>query len=153
MKYKYDNVKLERVIDGDSMWVNIELGFMISTRQVCRLARIDAPPAHLRYEMSTLPIILRPGLVVTEVVSKVFEKYSITSIESIAFDKYSNRFIGEVELETIGNLSCWLLENSYAKEYNGRGPKPTWRAFEILKIMQSADAETYQPIPPLRKPL
>jgi len=41
--YSKDQVTVKRVVDGDTLDLEFDLGFKVSTRQRVRLARIDTP--------------------------------------------------------------------------------------------------------------
>ena len=55
--YHY-KAKAERVIDGDTLDVNIDLGFKITTVQRIRLARINTPET---YNVKKIPTNIRRG--------------------------------------------------------------------------------------------
>jgi len=46
--YNKDQVTVKRVVDGDTLDLEFDLGFKISTRQRVRLARIDTPELRSR---------------------------------------------------------------------------------------------------------
>jgi len=112
-----------RVKDGDTVVVN---GVLVNERKEnipcqyhIRLARVDAPELK-----SKNPEEAKKALEVkNKLVEYILNKPVITTI--VKPDKYSNRFVGELNSKQIGNVSDWLLENHYAVPYNG-GKKLTF---------------------------
>ena len=105
-RYLY-RAKVDRIIDGDTFDVTIDLGFRITTYQRLRLAFVDTP--ELRGKE-------RPeGLKVKEYVQSLIEgKYVM--IESFKVGKYG-RYICEVYLDKEERLSEHLLNKGMAKKY------------------------------------
>jgi endonuclease YncB( thermonuclease family) len=96
--YTY-KAKLNRVVDGDTVNLTIDLGFRLTYTANCRLAGINAP------EMNT-----EEGKV-----SKVALMQMLPSeftIESTGLDKYGRPVV------KIGNINDKMIENGYAKRYN-----------------------------------
>lgn len=105
-----------RVIDGDSIVADIDMGLYMWKKDVnIRLAGINTP--EVRGEE-------RPkGLIAKAKVEEVLSPGQEIGILSIARpDKYG-RLLAYIELEhngcQIDNLSDFLIDNGYAKPYNG----------------------------------
>jgi endonuclease YncB( thermonuclease family) len=95
--YTY-KAKLNRVVDGDTVNLTIDLGFRLTYTANCRLAGINAP------EMNT-----DEGKV-----SKVALMQMLNSeftIESTGLDKYGRPVV------KIGNINDKMVEGGYATKY------------------------------------
>lgn len=110
--YEY-KAKVIRVVDGDSVWLEVDLGFRMSMRDNFRLARIDAP--EIRGEerdlgllsKSTLEAILPEGLEVTIRTEKA-GKYGRWLVEIEAIDPKTN---------TAYNVNDHMIKIGQAKLY------------------------------------
>ena len=101
------NAYVKYIYDGDTITVDIDLGFGISKEDKIRLARIDAP------EMRGTE---RPdGIISRDALRELIDKKTIR-FEDLGRGKYG-RIIGEVYFGTI-NISDWLVANSYAEYRN-----------------------------------
>ncbi len=95
--YQY-KAKLNRVVDGDTVNLTIDLGFRLTYTANCRLAGINAP------EMTT-----EDGKV-----SKVALMQMLPpefTIESTGLDKYGRPVV------KIGNINDKMVEGGYATKY------------------------------------
>lgn len=115
--YEY-NAVIKRVVDGDTLMLEVDLGFYTYTFSSFRLARIDAP------ERGT-----PGGTAATEFVRE-WEGQSVRIVTSKnPKDKYG-RYLAEVFVRMYGlaeserNLNDLLVERGYAKYWNGKGEKP-----------------------------
>lgn len=72
-----------RVIDGDTIEADVDLGFRIKQRQVIRLAGIDAPELRARY----VPERVR-AIVSKDFFSAAIEKAEEVVMHSTGLDKY-----------------------------------------------------------------
>lgn len=103
--------KLLRVIDGDTLHVEVDLGFNFFTRQKLRLARVDAP------EMPTIQ-----GQLSREFVIFTLKELIALEIDAEHNEKFG-RWLAEVWFKTKGskgefvNLNDFLIASPYAKEY------------------------------------
>lgn len=116
--------QIEKVIDGDSIWVVLDLGFGISLRKEIRLFGIDAP------EKTS-----RAGKEVSSFVKDWFQKNK----ESLEFilseekdDKYG-RALGEFISNDGISLNKLLLELKVVKPFNGN-EKRSWNEDELKLI-------------------
>ena len=101
------NAYVKYIYDGDTITVDIDLGFGISKEDKIRLARINAP------EMKGVE---RPdGIISRDALRELIDKKTIR-FEDLGRGKYG-RIIGEVYFGTI-NISDWLVANSYAEYRN-----------------------------------
>jgi micrococcal nuclease len=97
--------KVAKVVDGDTLDLDVDLGFRITHRIRVRLARVDAP------EMST-----DLGKELKKRMMDEFAGSPDVTIRTNKGDKYG-RWIAEVEVVGGPNLSDWLLLNGYAEPY------------------------------------
>lgn len=103
--------KLERVIDGDTIKVSIDLGFHVFISTRLRLARIDAP------EMPTLP-----GQVSREFVVFTLSGQTLLEVDEGKSEKYG-RWLAEVWFKNPStknewvNLNDFMLASPHAKPY------------------------------------
>ena len=108
--------KVIKVYDGDT----ITLGTWIHGSSFSfsfRLARIDTP--ELR---TSNPEEKEQGYTVRNILRTMILN-KIVLIDNISYDKYG-RLLGEVFLGST-NINSWLLENNYARSYDG-GKKRPW---------------------------
>ena len=76
--------QVERVVDGDTLWLNIDCGFRVWTRQKVRLRGIDAP------ELST-----KKGVGVKEFVEAKLKEVAFVIVKTYKSDKY-DRYLTDV---------------------------------------------------------
>lgn len=100
--YEY-NAVVDKVVDGDTIYCTLDLGFHTFTKQKVRFARIDTP------ELST-----EEGKIVKSIVEEMISGKSII-IRTEKQDKYG-RWLGTIFINDI-ELNQWLLDNNYAKIY------------------------------------
>lgn len=118
---------LDRVIDGDTIDVCIDLGFDVMTRKRCRLLGIDTPESRTSDKEEKVYGLLS---------KKKLREWCLKAIESDkddihlelrckkgkTSDKYG-RVLAEVWVidgETETNINEWLCENHYAVPYHGQ---------------------------------
>lgn len=107
------NAKVVRVVDGDTIDVEIDLGFDIWHKTRLRLSGIDTPEVSTEF-----------GKVVRQYVKEALEGQLVT-ITTAKPDKYG-RYLAEVFIK--GNsLNQNLLKIGMALPYNG-GKRETWTA-------------------------
>ena len=110
-QYRYDRVELRRMVDGDTVRLDIETepGRLARNRS-CRLLRMDAPEMTERDgEASRMALV-------------EFLRGKKLSVEVRAVDRYGRWLIelwasGEIENGSIGphNVSDWMVEHGHAK--------------------------------------
>ena len=114
--YTY-KAKLDRVVDGDTVDVNIDLGFDISVHKRVRLAGINAPESRTRdLEEKKLGLAAKKRLIT------LLDKGSL-QIESKEVGKYG-RVLGVLHiypdnLDLPINIKDTLVEEGHAVKYDG----------------------------------
>lgn len=107
----------DRVVDGDTVDLRIDLGFRIEHIVKCRIAGINAPEirtdAGLKAaaELARLLVASKPKLKVVS--SKPFG----------GGDKYG-RWLASIELPSGVDVATHMIEMNFAKAWDGKGPKP-----------------------------
>jgi micrococcal nuclease len=124
IKYK---CTLDRIIDGDTIDVCIDLGFNVLTRKRCRLLGIDTPESRTSdKEEKKYGLLSKKKL--KEWCLKTIESekddinLELRCLKKNTSDKYG-RVLAEVwviEKEKETNINKWLCENSYAVPYLGQ---------------------------------
>jgi len=122
-------VKSYEVTDGDTVKVSLDLGFDLSYRVAVRVQGVDTPePA----EISQRSAARVATAAVRDWLSRI--KPGCLKVESIRLGKYAGRIIGDlVDTGRGGRLSAWLLDEGFAKPYDG-GKKQHWTDEELLAI-------------------
>ncbi len=127
MKIKH----IEKVIDGDSIWVVLDLGFGISLRKEIRLFGIDAP------EKST-----QAGKEVSLFVKKWFQKNE-DSLELKLSEEHEEKYgrsLGEFISKDGISINKLLLELNLVKQFDGTG-KRSWNEDELKLIEEKLKNE------------
>jgi endonuclease YncB( thermonuclease family) len=125
-QYQYA-VRNYRVVDGDTIWLDLIVGFDVYLEQACRLVGIDTP------EKSTIA-----GKLVKQVSEKWCSTYAPLYIVSVNRDKYAGRFDGLVWDSTHSHtLNEFMLQEGLARPYAG-GKKPRWYKKDLLVIEKKA---------------
>lgn len=114
----YNKVISIAVVDVDTIEVVLDLGFCVRSQQTLRLARCDSP------EKSELASALGVAML-----TAIFSNHYVVSIQTIRREKYG-RYLAEVVLDGIGNLSDFLLAKGIAKKYTGK-QKLKWTPEEV----------------------
>jgi micrococcal nuclease len=105
-----------RVIDGDTVLMDVDLGFYTYSRMSCRLAGLNAIElnqpggSQARTHLTTL---LPQGTAVV--------------VQSVKPDKYAGRFDAIVTSGTGGgsvNINDTMVADGYAAPWDGSGPRP-----------------------------
>ena len=114
--YTY-KAKLDRVVDGDTIDVNIDLGFDISVHKRVRLAGINAPESRTRDLEEK-----KKGLAAKARLIELLDKGNLV-VESKEIGKYG-RVIGDLHIYSDNldlpiNINKTLVEEGYAVEYDG----------------------------------
>lgn len=114
--YTY-NCKINKVIDGDTINVDIDLGFnTIIANQVIRLYGIDAPESKTKDAEEKIF-----GTLSKKVLAKklpVGQWFKIKTIKEDGDDKYG-RFFGRIYAEDGTEINQWMVDNNYAVQYKG----------------------------------
>lgn len=121
MMYKF-NCIVKRIVDGDTVDVDIDLGFDVwLNNQRIRLSNIDAPETRTR-DLEEKEKGLQTKAFVEEILP-VGSKQILTTTEYNPNGKYG-RIIGTFEIydmnkDAWSDLSTILLEMGYAEKYKG----------------------------------
>ena len=123
--YTY-KAKLDRVVDGDTIDVNIDLGFDISVHKRVRLAGIDTPESRTRDVEEK-----KRGLAAKDRLVDILSKGSL-QVESKEVGKYG-RVLGSLtvypdNLDLPIDVNQTLIDEGHAVEYNG-GKKINYEDF------------------------
>ena len=118
--YTY-KIKLDRVIDGDTVDANIDLGFDVSVKKRIRLQGINAPESRTR----DLEEKAR-GLAAKDRVKQLLEGANEIQLQSHGVGKYG-RCLGELfvdrvdgqEKMTLESINELLIKEGHAVEYHG----------------------------------
>lgn len=115
--YTY-NCKIIKVIDGDTVIVDIDLGFnVVITNQNIRLSGIDTPETRTTNKEEK-----ERGLISKK---KLAEKLPVNSshvIQTIKEDDNDDKFgriLGVFLMEDKSSLNQWMVDNNYAVSYTG----------------------------------
>ena len=118
--YTY-RAKLDRVIDGDTIDVNIDLGFDISVKKRVRFSGINTPESRTRdLEEKKL------GLAAKDRVQSILDENTSFIVESKKIGKFG-RVLGEIFINTVDtieteekvSLNELLKTEGHAVEYHG----------------------------------
>lgn len=113
--------KVLRWIDGDTVDLDVDLGFRVHLEQRARLAGLNTPEIHAKDDAERAKAIAAtmlcnrlafPGSFVT-----------IKSSKPTADDKYG-RWLVNIVIGDGTNLNQELLSKGLAKPWDGKGPKP-----------------------------
>lgn len=114
--YEYRAI-IDRVVDGDTIDVDIDLGFDVwLKKQRVRLYRVDTPEKRTRN-----PIEKRAGIYASKVVEEFCPVGSSITLQTHydSTGKYG-RILGEFITPEGTNINSYLLENRLAVEYLGQ---------------------------------
>lgn len=108
------SINLIKVIDGDTVIADIDLGFDIVLKsQIVRLNNIDTPEIHSDDEIEK-----KQGLISKQKLTElIINKSIILFVEKNYKDKYG-RILGTIFVATI-NINDYLIQNNYAVKYDG----------------------------------
>ena len=118
--YTY-KAKLDRVVDGDTIDVDIDLGFDIKVKKRVRFVGINAPESRTRDLEEKAK-----GLAAKDRVKAILAENDIFTIESQEIGKYG-RVLGKIYLSRIDGKDCLtqiclndqLIKEGHAVEYHG----------------------------------
>jgi len=114
MAYNYDKVKLVRVVDGDTYYLEVDMGFNIKTVQSFRLKGVDTPETYRPKSEEEL----KKGQKATQFVKDMFAKATNISIKSYKAGIFA-RWEADVFIELDGELKSLadlLTENDLLKD-------------------------------------
>ena len=113
--YTY-KITVDRVVDGDTIDANIDLGFDVSVKKRIRFMGINAPESRTRNAEEKVK-----GLAAKERVKSLLEDAETITVKSHGVGKFG-RCLGELILTQAGediNLNKLLISEGHAVEYFG----------------------------------
>lgn len=117
MIFEY-SARVSRVVDGDTVWLDVDLGFGIGVKLDFRLYGLNTP--------EVIGATRTAGLAAKAELERLLALGPLR-IETYKADKYGRWLVtlhvkqtGDVDL----NVNDALLKGGYAKPYFGEGPKP-----------------------------
>jgi endonuclease YncB( thermonuclease family) len=119
------------VHDGDSGWVNLDLGFQISRRVCYRLDGLDAPEVTGPQKAV--------GLAVRDVVEAWLKRAVIC--ESKSLDKYGRALVVFYDKDGV-SLNDLLLKSKMALAYKGESKSAMWSQAELRDAMAAVKTAT-----------
>jgi len=99
--------KIAKIVDGDTVDLDVDLGFHVTHRIRARLARIDTPEMNTAEGKTVRALLVERAPAGTDVI-----------VATGKGDRYG-RWIAEVILASGLNISDWLLADGHAKPYAG----------------------------------
>lgn len=111
------NAEVVRVVDGDTIRLNIDLGFdTVLRNQSVRLYRVDTPECRTRDLKEKAA-----GLLAKDVVKGFVDQGSKVIIKTRLDTKGKfGRILGTIISEDGSNINEYLIDNGYAVEYYGQ---------------------------------
>jgi micrococcal nuclease len=118
--YEY-NARLTRVVDGDTVWLDVDLGFGVHTNSDFRLFGIDTP--------EVIGATRAAGLAAKAELERLLSlgTLRIETHKGDESDKYGRWLANLYVLQTNGvelHVNALLVAGRFAKAYFGKGPKP-----------------------------
>jgi endonuclease YncB( thermonuclease family) len=104
---------VDLVHDGDTVNIQLDVGFDLTIYTRVRIAGINAP------ELST-----QAGKDARDFARTLLAKGDPVSVMSYGWDKYGGRIDGAVTLADGRDFATLMLDAGHAKPYSGVGPKP-----------------------------
>lgn len=108
---------LDRVVDGDTVDVIIDLGFTIATRQRVRLQGLNAPERHTAAGREAAAFV-------RDWAAAHDTQFTIQSHRPGGGDKYG-RYLATIVAEGGDCLNEALITSGLAQPWDGQGAKPT----------------------------
>tara|TARA_R100000234_G_scaffold119801_1_gene103827 strand:- start:146 stop:499 length:354 start_codon:yes stop_codon:yes gene_type:complete len=113
--YTY-KIEVDRVIDGDTIDANIDLGFDVSVKKRIRFMGINTPESRTRDAEEKVR-----GLAAKKRVEELLEDAETITVKSHGLGKFG-RCLGELTITQAGedvNLNKLLIKEGHAVEYHG----------------------------------
>lgn len=115
--YEY-SCKINKVLDGDTVDINLDLGFnIVLANQRVRMAGIDTPESRTANVEEKVRGLLSKKKLTEKLSSSKWCK--IKTLKSDNNDDKFGRILGEFILDDGTNVNQWLIENNYAVTYQG----------------------------------
>jgi len=107
------NATVLSVHDGDTLTLNVDLGFYVRMQMPCRVLGVNAP------ELSTAA-----GKAARDFLATLCPTGTPLLLRSVKDDKYGGRFDGALALPDGRSVAQELINAGFAAPWNGQGPKP-----------------------------
>jgi micrococcal nuclease len=115
--YEY-SCKINKVLDGDTVDINLDLGFnIVLVNQRVRMAGVDTPESRTANAEEKIRGLLSKKKLTEKLSSSKWCK--IRTLKSDNNDDKFGRILGEFILDDGTNVNQWLIENNYAVTYQG----------------------------------
>ena len=115
--YEY-SCKINKVLDGDTVDINLDLGFnIVLANQRVRMAGVDTPESRTTNAEEKVRGLLSKKKLTEKLSSSKWCK--IKTLKSDNNDDKFGRILGEFILEDGTNVNQWLIKNNYAVAYQG----------------------------------
>lgn len=114
------NANVTRVIDGDTIVVDIDLGFTVWLKDVhVRLNGINTPELHATYGETQQAALKAKARVEVLTLGKTVQ---LTTVKANSQEKYG-RWLGNVSIDGI-DVNAAMIAEGLAKPWNGQGVRP-----------------------------
>ena len=115
------NIELLKVVDGDTIDANVDLGFDVSVKKRVRFLGVNAPESRTRDLEEKAK-----GLAAKDRVKQLLEGANIIQLQSHGVGKYG-RCLGELHIDvvdgqekiTLESVNKLLIKEGHAVEYHG----------------------------------
>ena len=137
--FVYNNVKIARVVDADTIDLNLNLGFYMHTKQRFRLAGINAP--EIRGDESMYGIIAKSR------VDTLLGAYPISYIQTYKADSFG-RWLADVWMkspDSVFHLQEKLIAEGLAAPWDGKGKNPKPWLTEDYPLLVEPDIHVSHP--------
>lgn len=111
--WSFPNATINRVVDGDTVEIDVAIGFGVTYRGSFRILGINARELHEpggQEAKANLVALLPVG--------------STIQLGSVKNDKFS-RYDALLSNTAIGDVSTYLINTGWAAPWDGNGPRPT----------------------------
>lgn len=128
--------QVSRVVDGDTIDLDIDVGFRHYTAQRIRLAGLDAPEirGEQRPAGKAVTLVVKQWVRESQEIAGTFDVIVQTGKISGSFDRWS----GTIWRPDGECLNAWLINTGLAKP--SIGARATWTAEELGQVTQKARA-------------
>lgn len=128
--YEY-RVTSFRVVDVDSIDLNIDLGWGLQYNSICRLYGLDGP------EKKNKALTVKLNEWMQQKLNTALQDDDLW-VRSIKKDKFAGRFLGEIFCSDI-NINKLVLEFGYGKPYFGGSKDGLWTEEDLQKLREDLD--------------